>query len=163
MPNALEIWILPLAASGEALPYLLSRATAAPKTALRIKRGSRGKPFLASHPDVHFSVSHSGDLAVVAITRAGAVGVDLERIREVPEAEHIARRWLHGADTANFFEHWTRREAHLKALGLGLSGLDQPPPGPGWRIDNFTPAEGYVGAWAVEVPDVEVAYRNWNA
>lgn len=163
MANELEIWTLPAGSAAEALPYLLSRATAAPKLALRIQRGPRGKPFLASHPDVHFSVSHSGDLAIVGVTRAGPVGVDVERIRPVPEAEHIARRWLHGADPANFFDHWTRREAHLKALGIGLSGLDEPPPGPEWSLGNFTPADGYVGAWAVQATEVEVAFRNWRA
>src|SRR5919107_90219 len=160
MVDELEIWTVPASDSTDALPYLLSRATAAPQNALVIKRGPQGKPFLASHPEVHFSVSHSGDLYVVAITRAGPVGVDIERIREVAEAEHIARRWLHGADPAHFFEHWTRREAHLKAIGTGLSGLDEPPPGPEWRVGNFVPAEGYIGAWAVETTQITVSYRS---
>jgi hypothetical protein len=163
MANELEVWTVPSSDSTEALPYLLSRATAAPKTALVISRSPRGKPFLASHPEVHFSVSNSGALYVVAITRAGPVGVDVERVREVPEAEHIARRWLHGADTDRFFEHWTRREAHLKAIGIGLSGLDEPPPGPDWCIENFSPAHGYMGAWAVQANEVDVSYRSWSA
>jgi 4'-phosphopantetheinyl transferase len=162
MADELEIWTVPSSQSEEALPYLLSRATAAPQTALVIKRSPRGKPFLASHPDVHFSVSNSGELYVVAITRAGPVGVDIERIREVPEAEHIARRWLHNADPGQFFEHWTRREAHLKAIGMGLSGLDEPPPGPDWRLGNFVPAQGYLGAWAVQATQIALSYRNWT-
>lgn len=162
MANELEIWIVPATEAVEAVPYLLSRATASPKTSLVVKRGTRGRPLLASHPDVHFSVAHSGDWYAIAITRAGPVGVDIERIRHVPEAAQIARRWLHDADPAHFFEHWTRREAHLKAIGLGLSGLDQPPPGPEWRIENFSPVEGYMGAWAIEAPDIAVAYRSWS-
>jgi 4'-phosphopantetheinyl transferase len=163
MPTELEIWTVPVPESTEAVPYLLSRATAAPRTALLIKRGPRGKPYLSTHPDVHFSITYSGDLALIAITRAGPVGIDIERVREVPEAAQISKRWLHGADPANFFDHWTRREAHLKALGVGLSGLDLPPPGPEWSLGNFTPAEGYVAAWAVESKDVEIVYRTWNA
>jgi hypothetical protein len=163
MADELEVWTAPATESVEALTCLLSRATAAPKASLLIKRGLQGKPFLDSHPDVHFSVSNSGDLYVVAITRAGPVGVDIERIREVPEAAHIARRWLHDADPAQFFEHWTRREAHLKAIGTGLSGLDEPPPGPDWCVENFSPVEGYIGAWAVQATRVAVSYRSWTA
>jgi phosphopantetheinyl transferase len=163
MIHEIEIWTVPLEQSQEALPYLLSRATGSPLMALRIQRGPQGKPYLSTHPDVHFSVTNSGDLAVIAITRAGPVGVDIERVREVPEAAHIARRWLHGADPANFFDHWTRREAHLKAIGVGLSGLDRPPAGPEWSFGNFSPAEGYVGAWAVEAKEVQVVFRSWTS
>jgi 4'-phosphopantetheinyl transferase len=163
MANELEIWTVPAADAVEALPYLLSRVTASPMASLTVKIGARGKPFLSSHPDVHFSVSHSSDWYAIAITRIGPVGVDIERIREVPEAAHIARRWLHGADPAQFFEHWTRREAHLKATGKGLYGLDEPPPGPEWRIENYVPLDGYMAAWAIEAADVAVAYRNWTA
>jgi 4'-phosphopantetheinyl transferase len=83
------------------------------------------------HSWLRFNLSHSGDVLLVALARDVEVGVDVERIRPVPEMQTIARRWLGLDVVANereFFEAWTRHEAKLKALGMGLSG----------KADDFT-------------------------
>jgi 4'-phosphopantetheinyl transferase len=79
-------------------------------------------------------VSHSRGVVAAAATEAGPVGLDVERIREVPRAERIADRWfregerrqlhtLEGAARARrFLELWTLKEAQLKATGQGLAG-----------------------------------------
>lgn len=86
--------------------------------------GPHGKPFLPGGP--HFSLSHSGRLAVLAVSEA-AVGVDVEKPR--PVSESVARRyfqpeeqsWMAENPTDRFFRLWTRKEAVLKCCGRGLS------------------------------------------
>jgi 4'-phosphopantetheinyl transferase len=128
-----------------------------------------GKPFV-SNP--FFNVSHSGDVAVFAFSRYREVGIDVERIDpnfrvdQLPEyflsvAEVAALRALPAnLQTEAFFRCWTRKEAYVKAVGLGLSiplasfEVTLEPNGParflrggeGWEIESFTPCLGYVGA-----------------
>ena len=70
------------------------------------------------------SLSHSGDLAVLALADR-PVGVDVERIRPVPDAlagrvlTEEERTWRGGSEDAFFFL-WTRKEAALKCLGTGV-------------------------------------------
>jgi len=102
---------------------------------LRFCRGDHGKPFLAPVPGsdaVRFNVSDSGDLALFAVTREREVGVDLERVRPLTEVHEIARAFFSDKEYAvfctlsadqkqeAFFACWTRKEAYLKARGVGL-------------------------------------------
>ncbi len=86
-----------------------------------------GKPFLPGN--VHFNLSHSGDVAVIGVVRGNhAIGVDIERLQPVPDALDIARRWFSPEERRwieknpdrRFLRCWTLREAFLKALGVGL-------------------------------------------
>lgn len=104
-----------------------------------IARAPGGKPYLAS-PDAHrplnFNVSHSGEVLLVALSRTAEVGVDVERIRLVPEWRKIADRMFDArtrdqlsadiaagdADGDAFVRHWCRLEATVKATGAGLFG-----------------------------------------
>lgn len=101
---------------------------------LRFHYSQYGKPALAdATPDVRFSVSHSGELALLAVALGQEVGVDLEVIRQDVEIEQLAARFFSDLDSASlltlpnelrvhaFFRCWTRKEAFLKAQGLGLS------------------------------------------
>lgn len=116
-----------------------------PESGIRFALGEKKKPFLPDWPHVHFNVSHSGGLYAVAVSEACEVGVDLEQVRDVPEKRDIARQY--GLDEFHFFEDWTRREAYLKALGVGIYGLEDPVD-PAIHVESFTVAEGYIGAWA---------------
>jgi 4'-phosphopantetheinyl transferase len=100
-----------------------------------------GKPALAGEDgqrDLSFNVSHSQDLALIAVTSARRVGVDLEWIRDDVADEGIAERFFaseevqvlrglpKGIQAQAFFNCWTRKEAYIKARGEGLSiPLDQ--------------------------------------
>ena len=118
------------------LRELLGRYLGVDPSALRFSYGPRGKPCLEtdSRPDgVRFNVSHSGGLALLAFTRGRELGVDLERVRPVPEAESIAESYFSPRESAElarlppaerppaFFRCWTRKEAFIKATGDGLS------------------------------------------
>lgn len=90
-----------------------------------------GKPYLAEHPDVHFNVSHSGELIVCAIGRK-KVGIDVEKVREFNENlifkvcnREERERILNSVDTnAEFCKVWTKKEAYLKYLGEGIKSFN---------------------------------------
>jgi len=108
---------------------------------LRIDQESGGKPRLkgpAGPPPLYFNLSHSQSLQLVAVTLDREVGVDVEWIRPLADAGDIVERFFTSAERAAwnalgqqdrlpaFFRCWTRKEAFMKARGLGLSlGLDQ--------------------------------------
>lgn len=97
--------------------------------------GEFGKPSLANAPSLEFNLSHSGDLALLAVSGSGDVGVDVEQwnaeIDHLNLAEHFfsegeraALRGLAHADdqvVAGFFAAWSRKEAYLKASGHGIT------------------------------------------
>lgn len=117
------------------LRQLLGACTAIPDADIRFSVGAYGKPFIASPAaqGVEFSLSHSGDLALIAVARGRAVGADIEMIRDMPDYRNLARNNFATVETASllalpadrhldgFFACWTRKEAYVKALGLGLS------------------------------------------
>ena len=91
-------------------------------------RGEFGKPYLPG--GIPFSLSHGGDLAVLAVGEEGTeLGVDTESL-ERPWREAVAKRlftpeeqlWFQGS-SERFFRLWTRKEAVLKCRGSGLSRL----------------------------------------
>jgi 4'-phosphopantetheinyl transferase len=142
-----------------------------------------GKPHLVKPSRIDFSVSHTTGAVAVVTLLGRAVGIDLERVRPLP-----ARRRIHRAFSATdraaidaagdpdreLLLTWTRKEALLKALGMGLTvplqGLlddavrpaedviELLPPGHldplarTWSIWSFTPLPGFVGACAVGAP-----------
>ena len=79
--------------------------------------GPNGKPFFPGGRE--FSLSHSGDLAVIALAEV-PVGADVQQVRPVTDA--VLRRVLSPAERegGDFFALWTRKEAVLKCLGTGL-------------------------------------------
>jgi 4'-phosphopantetheinyl transferase len=127
--------------------------------ALVLTGGAHGKPVLPGGPS--FSLSHSGDLALCAVVWNRAVGVDLEQMRPIPEADSIAAGWFGPLDWATyraagddrqredtFLRLWTRREAYLKARGVGITSKAPPEDiDPRlWEVRELHPGEGYVGA-----------------
>jgi 4'-phosphopantetheinyl transferase len=118
------------------LRTILSRYIGCAPGELGFWHNACGKPFLAfpsGHVSLHFNLSHSGSLALLAITRHRHIGVDLERVRTDVARERIAEHMFSPAETARlralpldrqpeaFFQCWTRKEAYIKARGQGLS------------------------------------------
>ncbi|HZQ06506.1 MAG TPA: 4'-phosphopantetheinyl transferase superfamily protein [Anaerolineae bacterium] len=116
-----------------ALRQILARYTRKNPNALSFRVGAYGKPTLAFETDIQFNLSHSGNLALIALTRGRAIGVDVESIRDNFDPLALATRFfsppeiedLRACDpatrTAQFFTLWTRKEAFIKAVGHGLS------------------------------------------
>ncbi|XVX19056.1 4'-phosphopantetheinyl transferase family protein [Actinomycetota bacterium] len=95
-----------------------------------------GKPAIADHPGLHVSLSYAGSMAVVAVTEAGPIGVDVEEVAATgfdgfpdvtlaPEEREAVESLTGTALLTARARTWARKEAVLKATGHGLS-IDPP-------------------------------------
>jgi 4'-phosphopantetheinyl transferase len=172
------------------LRKLLGRYLGIEPAKLRFAYADYGKPHLAPDlarqaPRLKFNLAHSGGLAVYAITEIGEIGIDLEQVRPEFAGDDIARRFFSATEVAQldqlpldtrelaFFNCWTRKEAFIKAKGIGLSlALDQfdvaladdqeaallrtrwdENEAGRWSLRALEIGAGYVGAVAVEAHD----------
>jgi 4'-phosphopantetheinyl transferase len=174
------------------LRKLLGKYLAVSPYDLEFRYGSHGKPYLTEKSFanlIHFNVSHSHELTLFAFSRDQEIGIDVERIRKDFEFENIATRFLtpralavldalrDEARTAEFFRLWTRMEACAKAEGFGISLLDAAESSkrlkddvcssneylPTGRIQDFTPAFGYVASVASASPISSLTHWNFSA
>lgn len=103
---------------------------------VRFKIGMYGKPELddiSCDESLHFNLSHSGGVAAFAFSRKYRVGIDIERIRKIPDADEIASLVFSSREYETyltlpleqrelaFLNCWTRKEAFIKANGAGLN------------------------------------------
>jgi 4'-phosphopantetheinyl transferase len=162
------------------LRTLLGRYVGQAPTQLQFSYASAGKPFLRDH-GLQFNLAHSGNMALLAVAGRRTVGVDVEQVRSAIETTTIAERYfatderaLLRAEPADrqrtlFFKVWTRKEAYMKATGLGLyMPLEEfavlpapctralrlqlqkdPCEAAGWALRDLEPGVGYTGAIAV--------------
>jgi 4'-phosphopantetheinyl transferase len=159
--------------------------------------GSHGKPALAGESggaSIRFNVSHSQGLALYSITRGGEVGVDLEQVRSKLDITEIAERFFSPLEVATlrklpvveqhpaFFRCWTRKEAYIKARGVGLStplnefDVSLAPGEPAmllgvrpnssellcWSLQDIDAGTGYAAALATEGRERRIRYWEWQ-
>ena len=117
--------------AGRALARRLLCAAFGQDSAAVFVRSPYGKPFCPG-VSVDFSISHSGSMVWVALCRCASVGIDVERIRPLPDAAELTSQ-LHPQEQKDllalppaelqtaFYRCWTRKEAVIKAAGMGLS------------------------------------------
>jgi len=126
-PGAGERW----AAARWALRRILARYVGEKASRIELRLGEHGKPALASPSPLRFNLSHSGDLALVALCREREVGVDVEAtvprrdlVRLAERLDATAAAAVRDAAPADrrelFYSAWVRREAVAKCLGVGL-------------------------------------------
>lgn len=105
----------------------LGLALAVDPQELRFGSGMQGQPVLLGRGDdvPSFSLSRSRGLVAVAISTEGAVGVDVEAVRDGVDGALLSPYVALGRDAirtdADFYVQWTALEAYWKARGLGLS------------------------------------------
>ncbi len=148
--------------------------------------GLHGKPALArpAGTDLRFNVAQSGGLALIAVAQHLEVGVDLEQVRPDFPVDAVARRFFTALEQARleglsgpgrlaaFFEVWTRKEAYLKGVGVGVGDgglqidtthLEHVSPGPwsreqslggvmDWSVGSVDAGPDYAAAVAVHAP-----------
>jgi 4'-phosphopantetheinyl transferase len=117
------------------LRLMLSRYLPHPAAAIRFRVGPAGKPEIAvpAAGAVEFNLAHTDGFYLYAFCRNQPVGVDIERIRPMRDAQQVARRMFSPVEYQGlcalpeserldaFFCLWARKEAYVKALGAGLS------------------------------------------
>lgn len=120
-----------------ALRSLLAAYLSTDPGELALSADRKGKPHVASvsagEAPIRFNVAHSGAWIILAFGTHREVGIDLEEAGHLPDLEALARRTLSPEEMEDFsglppelqhplfFQAWTRKEAFLKALGMGLS------------------------------------------
>jgi len=170
-----------------ALRLILGGALGRSPRSLRFASGAAGKPRVVDGRDLHFSLSDSDALALIAVASGPPVGVDLERLEPIDDPVAVGEGFLSPAEhealrasarpLQTFYEFWTRKEAYLKAVGAGLmlpmrdieiggaAGprfLRLPAGNPAqWSLVPLRPAPGYVGALAVPRPSVAMRAQQW--
>ena len=162
------------------LRHVLARYLQARPEELRFDYNVYGKPSLAGEHSLRFNMSHSHEVALVAVARDAALGVDVEYIRVDFASDEIAKRFFSRREVetlatlpkeeivAAFFRCWARKEAYIKAIGKGLSQqLDRfdvtlAPNEPAallradeedrlnWSLSDIDVGPGYASAMAVE-------------
>ena len=153
--------------------------------------GTKGKPSIASElgSDLSFNAAETDGLSAIVVARGRSVGVDIERLRSVPEAQGIVSgfgsslekdafdRIRHEERGDCFLRWWTGKEAFVKAVGEGLSlplasfsilvgaggGLRLVGAGDTWSVQTLDPAPGYVGALVAEGATPRLSLRAWGA
>jgi 4'-phosphopantetheinyl transferase len=117
------------------LRRLLASYTGVPLSELRYEYGKFGKPCLAIEPEIHFNMTRDGDTVLIVVSNRYEAGIDLEKVKLDFDWRNIANQYFSSTErffidslpqdqkTNAFFYIWTRKEAMLKALGVGLSGL----------------------------------------
>ena len=126
----------------------------------------RGKPYLgtdAKKENLQFNLAHSGEFAILAISLSNRVGVDIERIDAGRDHVQIARRFFSREEVRQledlpahkhveaFFACWTRKEALLKALGMGLA----------FPLSGFSVTVSPEESVAITEAPSELASLNW--
>jgi 4'-phosphopantetheinyl transferase len=169
------------------LKDILSRYLGRNASMLRMSYGENGKPMLkptVGSAILHFNLSHSHGVAVIAVSRNLKLGIDTEWIQPQLADEESARSFLSEKELAVFqslskpsrvkffFQLWTRKEAFLKACGVGhrieadsvqfsngycSDGIHQK-----CSVGDFCPAAGFAGAFAVMGDRWNSTLLTWN-
>lgn len=159
-----------IARRGQLRLLIAERLDRAPAS-LAFEEGAYGKPALRGE-ETRFNASHSGGIGLCVIADGSEVGCDIERRDPRLASPEIAERFFSASEIETlralpetawrdgFFNCWTRKEAYVKALGLGLSlaldGFDvtlAPDDAPAllrgepdWSLHAFRPCSGYHAA-----------------
>jgi 4'-phosphopantetheinyl transferase len=162
---------------------------------LRFAYSPRGKPHLTGAsrpPKLNFNIAHSNDLILIALTRVDTIGIDVEWIDYALDFENIAGYFFtaHERETLlalpkglrrlAFYNLWTRKEAYLKATGVGLADFDKidvsflpdepvqilsvqgnPQAAERWTMLDLTPASEYKAAVVAAAKDQQFCFWEW--
>ncbi len=121
------------------LRAVLSRYLGGNPDVVALDRSATGKPFLTKElrdrSAITFNLSHAHDRALIAVSQAQEVGIDLEFVRSNVEVAKLSERYFTRSEhtaimeateeqrAKKFFRYWVAKEALLKAQGIGLRGL----------------------------------------
>lgn len=179
-------------AARAALRLLLGQILATAPSEVQIATMEHGKPYLPACPQLFFNISHSRNIALIAIARH-PVGIDVEFLRRPVDFAAVMRRFFSEDERydwqlnsvpnpqAAFFRGWTRKEAILKATGEGIAGLghtrvsfkpdepralkerlNDPSQSVEWLFNDFCPAPDYQAAVALKAPALQLTIEAFS-
>jgi len=152
-----------------------------PAIEIEFSHGEHGKPSIVTeqNPDnIQFNLSHSGSLAILAVCKNNQLGIDIECTNRKADWAGIARRFFTETEQKLFFQLeedlqedafykiWTRKEAHMKVTGQGLSLAPTQfeisvPPEPAAFIQNLKDEDsGFYKMQDVVLPEM---YKDYHA
>ncbi len=117
------------------LHAILARYIDAPESGIEFFHKEYGKPFIVDEQNrnnIQFNLSHSGNLAILAVCKNQQLGIDIEFAERKTQWEGIIKRFFTQSEQQKllalpeeiqketFFKIWTRKEAHMKVTGQGL-------------------------------------------
>lgn len=178
------------------LRHILSRYLNIAPAQFRFTYNQYNKPSLAAPFAAHnlyFNLSHSGELALYALAHQPEIGIDIERLRTNFAYEEVAERFFAPPEVAvlrqtptelkaqTFFNCWTRKEAYIKAHGMGLSlpldsfvvtlqpgqpvqlllTRDDPAEAAHWTLQALMPGPGYAAALAMRRVNFRLTCWQW--
>lgn len=172
-------------AARASLRFLLARYLSLPVKSFAVKTEENGKPYVENRYNLAFNLSHSGNIAVIALADR-PVGIDVEQLTRKVDSDAVLQRFFSPLEQSShaqysqldpahtFFRGWTRKEAVLKATGEGIAGLahneisfapDLPRAmlsyqgsrevAQTWFFHEFSPAAGYICAFACQSPPLQ--------
>ncbi|GCE14597.1 4'-phosphopantetheinyl transferase family protein [Tengunoibacter tsumagoiensis] len=176
------------------LRLLLSQYLSQPPHTFHFTLNDYGKPYLSAPLPLYFNLSHTKELAIYAFSLTREIGIDIEYMQRTIDYEELARFSFSAFEYAElqtlaeaerheaFFRCWTRKEAYIKARGMGLSFpldkfdvslkpheearllhvQDQPEEPARWSLQHIEIDSNYVGALAVEGQSLTVRYFDFN-
>ena len=131
----------------------------------QVEIDERGKPFCRHPAAPHFNLSHGAGYLALALCRETPVGIDVEDRRRTIPVQALARRYFTPREVEQvgregpdgFFRIWTRKEARVKAEGLGLAhgniGSFDVDNAPGWNFHDFQRGDSVIGSLAYAGPE----------
>lgn len=173
------------------LKILLTRIMDVAPQKIILENRENGKPYLKKPLlKIYFNITHSANIGLIALTDIGDIGIDVELFRENFSTEKIARRFFSATEVEDFlnlpdknkslgfFNCWTRKEAFIKALGLGLKlplkkfdvtltpqekakikEIRLPDENAGdWLLQNIGMPENYSAALAIKAKSAKIQY-----
>jgi 4'-phosphopantetheinyl transferase len=176
-----------------ALRILLAEYLSISPKAVTFRCNEYGRPELARlAPDLplRFNVSHAGSWGLIALALDQRIGVDIEHVRPLDNVDQVARTFLSPSEfdvfvglpdavrQVAFFNGWTRKEAFIKACGVGLAKPlteftvsllpgdpvcvmhrhGDPSESADWTLFAFEPLSDYIAACAVDWSDPNIMY-----
>lgn len=161
------------ATSNAALRQVLAAYLRLDPGQVEIVNGEHGKPKLASGAGPEFNLSHSGEIALVAVSDEHRVGVDVEQVQPDRNPVALAERVFRAEDvdavreapprerSSVFHQRWARHEARLKCLGIGIFRPSLPECGT-VAMEDLEMPPGYAAAVAVAAAELP-PLRCWTA
>lgn len=120
------------------------------------ERNEHGKPYITDSP-LNFNISHSRDRLLIAVSVGRELGVDIEFRKKNFDSTAIVKRWFSVEERAaiekgsDFFDIWAKKEAYVKALGVGIYK----------NFHTFTvpfPRVGNMDGWSFQALEIDTDY-----